>query len=56
MYGEMGFPDCASGKEPACPYRRHKRQDMDLVLGWEDPLVVKSLPANIGDIRDKTWT
>ena len=32
------------------------RQDMDLVLGGEDPLVVKSLPASKGDIRDKTWT
>ena len=21
----MGFPDCASGKEPACQYRRCKR-------------------------------
>ena len=30
------FPGGASGKEPACQYRRHKRQVRS--LGWEDPL------------------
>ena len=35
------FPGGASGKEPACQYRRHKRCGFDpwvQSLGWEDPL------------------
>ena len=31
-----GFPGGASGKEPTCQCRRHKRQIWS--LGWEDPL------------------
>ena len=34
-----GFPVCASGKEPACQYRRSKRcRFAKRCLGWEDPL------------------
>ena len=31
----MGFPGGASGKEPACQCRRHKRSGFN---PWEDPL------------------
>ena len=34
---QRGFPDGASGKEPACQCRRHKRLWV-LSRGWEDPL------------------
>ena len=40
----MGLPSIASGKEPACQCRRHRRpmqetQEMRVrSLGWEDPL------------------
>ena len=34
LYGLSGFPAGASGKEPVCQCRRHKRQS----LGQEDPL------------------
>ena len=33
----MGFLCGASGKEPACQYRRHKTRAVRS-LGWEDPL------------------
>ena len=29
----LGFPGGASGKEPACPYRRHKRYRFDPCVG-----------------------
>ena len=34
---EEGFTGGASGKEPACQFRRHKRCGFKLV-GWQDPL------------------
>ena len=30
------LPNGASGKEPTCQYRRHKKREF--VLGWDDPL------------------
>ena len=36
-YKPLGFPDGASGKEPACQCRRHKDTCVQS-LGWEDPL------------------
>ena len=37
MLRHTGFPDGASGKEPTCQCKRHKRQGLRS-LGWEDPL------------------
>ena len=33
MYVLMGFPDGASGKEPACQCRSHKRCGLSLWVG-----------------------
>ena len=30
---KKGFPDCATGKEPACRCRRHKRHEFDPWVG-----------------------
>ena len=37
MGSGVGFPGGASGKEPACQFRRHKRLWVRSLL-WEDPL------------------
>ena len=53
----LDFPGGANGKEPACPCKRHKRQELDPWVGkipwrkaWEPTLVF--LPGNFDGQRN----
>ena len=48
------FPDGASGKEPACQCRRHKRCRFD-PRGWEDPLEESMTTHSSGFLPRKSY-
>ena len=51
----MGFPGGASGKEPACQYRRHKRSGFDPWV-WKIPWRRARQPIPVFLPRESPWT